>query len=83
MISQENLNHVQHHVSLLEELGMQNLSLEDAYRFVPADNRSIHELLMDFVGPHSTINSVVFRLQQLSMSYKLQMDLELSEDQTH
>lgn len=83
MISQENLNHIQHHVFLLEDLGMQNLSLEDAYRFVPGDNKAIHELLMDFVGPQSTINSVIFRIQQLNMSYKLQLDLELSEEQIH
>jgi hypothetical protein len=83
MISKENLNHVQQHVFLLEELSMQNLSLEDAYRFVPSENKAIHELLMDFIGPESTVNSVVFRIQQLYVSYKLQLDLEMSKDQIH
>jgi N-glycosylase/DNA lyase len=66
MISSQTLNHIQNHILILEELGMQNLTLEEADRFVPEEDRVFHQLLVELLGKDTQLKSVVFKVQQIN-----------------
>ena len=76
MISKENLIHIQRHVRMLEDLGMQNLTLEQADRFVSEEDRPTHHALVDVLGKETLLGTVIFQINFINYRLEAENTLE-------